>query len=89
VWLYALFARLEKPIPTNLSATLRELYLRLCVLRADAVKQLQSEPDQSRASTDLACVNVMLIIVGRYFEQEELDDRARCEEDESTDQFVL
>ena len=68
LWLYALLARLEKPVHRDTAAVLRELVKRLCVLR-DAL------PD-ARAP-EAAPLMALLVVAGRYYEQATPDELPR------------
>ena len=60
LWLYALLARLHKPLHRDTCAVLRQLVKRLLVLR-DATE----EP---------AALNALLVLAGRYFDQASADE---------------
>ena len=60
LWLYALLARLHKPLHRDTCAVLRQLVKRLLVLR-DATE----EP---------AALNALLVLAGRYFDQASPDE---------------
>lgn len=59
LWLYALLARLEKPLHRNESALLRSILRTCCKLRAV----------EKTCSNTLPLLNVLIAIVGVYFEQ--------------------
>ena len=59
LWLYALLARLEKPLHRNESALLRSILRTCCKLRAV----------EKNCSNTLPLLNVLIAIVGVYFEQ--------------------
>ncbi|PNW79194.1 hypothetical protein CHLRE_09g405650v5 [Chlamydomonas reinhardtii] len=61
-WLFALAAVLERPVPPDVSAALRELVRRCCALRAG----LSRSDDPS-----LPRLNVLLAVAGGYFGQDE------------------
>eukprot|EP00816_Leptocylindrus_hargravesii_P000869 CAMPEP_0196828512 /NCGR_PEP_ID=MMETSP1362-20130617/94718_1 /TAXON_ID=163516 /ORGANISM="Leptocylindrus danicus, Strain CCMP1856" /LENGTH=206 /DNA_ID=CAMNT_0042209193 /DNA_START=190 /DNA_END=810 /DNA_ORIENTATION=+ len=61
-WIYALLARLSKPLHREDAAMLRRLLKKLCRLR-NAVEQ-----------DIVSVVNVLIVIVGRYFEQAPYDE---------------
>ena len=60
LWLYALLARLHKPLHRDTCAVLRQLVKRLLVLR-DATE----EP---------AALSALLVLAGRYFDQASPDE---------------
>eukprot|EP00899_Mesostigma_viride_P019024 jgi/Mesvir1/27122/Mv20799-RA.1 len=66
-WIYALSARLSKPLQPEVAASCRDLLRHASVLRAD----------ESLAASDallLAHLNVIITIAGRYFQQEDPDE---------------
>mgnify|MGYP006196557267 CR=1 FL=1 len=84
-WLYALLARLEKPLYRETAASIRQLYRRCCALRyqlsltSDSVALTQestgdAESDANSAvkfQNSLASLNVLISICGSYFGQGE------------------
>lgn len=61
LWLFALTARLEKPIHADMGASMRALLRKVCALRAGL----------QRADDDLAQYNILIAITGAYFGQDE------------------
>lgn len=84
-WLYALLARLEKPLYRETAASIRQLYRRCCALRhqlsltSDSVALApqstgDAESDANSAvkfQNTLASLNVLISICGSYFGQGE------------------
>jgi len=68
VWLYALLARLEKPLFQDTAAMVRELYRHCCIERA-RLPETFSDSDDMEAS--LAALNLIITITGSYFGQGE------------------
>lgn len=69
-WLYAMLARIEKPLHRDTVAAIRQLYRKCCVLRC----KLDKISDGFNA--DLASLNVLISISGYYFGQGEQYDGA-------------
>jgi hypothetical protein len=70
LWLYALLAKLEKPVHRDMCAILRQL-LRIC-----SHARAQLLPDALDFNQKLASLNIFLLISGSYFGQgEEYDSR--------------
>jgi len=70
-WIYALLARLERPIHRDDASVLYGLLKSLCQFRG-GMKLQSSEGDSvdvASARTDLARVNVLIAVIGIYFEQ--------------------
>ena len=76
MWIFALLARLEKPLCQDSCATLHNLYRYSCKIRFD----LASDPNffdkiKSDSSCDerntLAKLNIVIVICGRYFGQQD------------------
>ncbi|XP_066541893.1 gem-associated protein 2 [Hoplias malabaricus] len=65
-WLYALLACLEKPLLPEAHSLIRQLARRASTVRA----QLESKEDER-----LSALNLMICIVARYFEQNDLADQ--------------
>jgi survival of motor neuron protein-interacting protein 1 len=65
LWIYALLARLEKPLHRNESALLRTILRTCCQLRAECTKE---DEDDGKTSV-LPLLNVLIVIVGIYYEQ--------------------
>ena len=98
-WLYALLARLEKPLHRETSASIRQLYRRCCALRY-ALSQTSSAISVDQAATtscsldefqaQLGRLNMLISIAGSYFGQgEEYDAFNRvlmCEGAEQSDE---
>lgn len=79
-WLYALLARLEKPLYRETAASIRQLYRRCCALRlqlSQTSAACLNKEDATAAVTfqnQLASLNVLISIAGSYFGQgEEFD----------------
>jgi gem associated protein 2 len=73
-WIYALLARLAKPIHRDDAVTLYRLLKRLTFLRSQIPTpnstRLDSAPESTSTDrTFLATLNVLIVIVGIYFEQ--------------------
>mmetsp|Transcript_9067 Transcript_9067/g.34209 ORF Transcript_9067/g.34209 Transcript_9067/m.34209 type:complete len:411 (-) Transcript_9067:256-1488(-) len=97
VWLYAMLARLERPLDANGEALVRQLYLALSTLRAgmatSAKRQTSpqaTEADRSYALSSatakhLASINLLITITGQFFGQagteEERVALSECDED--------
>jgi len=64
VWIYALLARLDKPIHRDDAAVLRRILKELCKAR---------NIDKQR-KVDTEAINVVIAIIGRYFEQSSFDE---------------
>ncbi|KAL4656312.1 gem-associated protein 2 [Arapaima gigas] len=64
-WLYALLACLEKPLLPEAHSLIRQLARRCSDIRAS----LESKEDEK-----LSALNLMICLVGRYFEQNDLAD---------------
>lgn len=83
-WLFALAARLEKPIHADVSAAFRALLRKCCVLRA-ALAAAASDGEAAagaaaRHSPALARLNVLIVVAGAYFGQDEqLSQLVDCE----------
>ncbi|KTG30274.1 hypothetical protein cypCar_00023745 [Cyprinus carpio] len=65
-WLYALLACLEKPLLPEAHSLIRQLARRCSAVRAN----LESKDDER-----LSALNLMICIVARYFEQNDLADK--------------
>ncbi|XP_058254227.1 gem-associated protein 2 [Hemibagrus wyckioides] len=65
-WLYALLACLEKPLLPEAHSLIRQLARRCSAVRA----QLENKDDER-----LSALNLMICIVARYFEQNDLADK--------------
>ncbi|KAK2826340.1 hypothetical protein Q5P01_020554 [Channa striata] len=65
-WLYALLACLEKPLLPEAHSSIRQLARRCAQLRSS----LQSEEDEK-----LPALNLLICLVARYFEQNDLADQ--------------
>ncbi|XP_036449171.1 gem-associated protein 2 [Colossoma macropomum] len=65
-WLYALLACLEKPLLPEAHSLIRQLARRCSAVRAD----LENKDDER-----LSALNLMICIVARYFEQNDLADK--------------
>jgi survival of motor neuron protein-interacting protein 1 len=65
LWIYALLARLEKPLHRNESALLRTILRTCCQLRAECTK----EDEEDGKTSVLPLLNVLIVIVGIYYEQ--------------------
>ena len=63
-WAYALLARLEKPLHADEAGVLRGLLRSLCRWRAG-----RSVPDGGEGGRVLATANVLIVVIGVYFEQ--------------------
>ena len=79
-WLYALLARLEKPLHQDMAAVIRQLFRRCCALRA-GLNSSEAARCSSRSSSDelspedetnLALLNTLIVITGSYFGQGEI-----------------
>lgn len=73
-WLYALLARLEKPIHRDDAVVLYSLLKKLTLLReeivlADSVKPSSLSPQAPTTHNRLSILNLLIVIVGIYFEQ--------------------
>eukprot|EP00026_Physarum_polycephalum_P009225 Phypoly_transcript_09339.p1 GENE.Phypoly_transcript_09339~~Phypoly_transcript_09339.p1 ORF type:complete len:325 (+),score=70.47 Phypoly_transcript_09339:51-977(+) len=66
-WIYALLARLEKPLDPDIAASLRSLLRRTSVLRSKLV-----DPKDNM----LPVYNILITIVAKYFNQQEPDQSA-------------
>jgi survival of motor neuron protein-interacting protein 1 len=73
LWIYALLARLEKPLHRNESALLRTILRTCCQLRAECttttVEGGTAEAHSSDNTALLPLLNVLIVIVGIYYEQ--------------------
>ena len=84
-WLYGLLARLEKPIYHEAAAVLRRLFRCCCALRASL------DESHINFNSDLASLNLLILISGTYFGQSEsnsnirFDDEDEIEEEEDED----
>ena len=70
-WIYSLLARLERPIHRDDAATLFGLLKKLTLVRA-TLKVHAADDYQATASgdrTELARLNVLILLIGVYFEQ--------------------
>lgn len=65
LWIYALLARLEKPLHRNECALLRTILRTCCQLRAEYTK----EDEEGVNTSVLPLLNVLIVIVGIYYEQ--------------------
>jgi len=70
-WIYALLARMEKPLHSEDASTLRGLLRDLCRLRAaiDLDDQTVMEKKGIEQRKILSIINVLIVVVGIYFEQ--------------------
>lgn len=66
-WIYALLARIEKPIHRDLECEIRQLYRRCCRLRVELWNSTQSNTNVE----EIAQVNTLIVITGIYFGQGE------------------
>lgn len=64
-WIYALLARVEKPLHRDVVATIRQLFCRCCELRN------QLTTDNESFDNYLASLNLLIAITGYYFGQGE------------------
>lgn len=62
-WIYALLARVEKPLHRDVVASLRQLFRRACQLRSNL------SPSATDFTTQLAALNLLIAITGNYFGQ--------------------
>jgi survival of motor neuron protein-interacting protein 1 len=62
-WIYALLARLERPIHRDDAAMLYGLLKKMTLVRAEM------KPNEEQGRADLARLNVLIAIVGISFEQ--------------------
>ena len=101
-WLYALLARLEKPLYRETAASIRQLYRRCCALRYSLSQRSSSVQIATSAveppgeiltpeefQSQLATLNMLISICGSYFGQgEEYDafNRALMEEAQAAEQ---
>jgi survival of motor neuron protein-interacting protein 1 len=74
LWLYALLARLDRPIHRDDAVVLYSLLKKLTYLREQIPLSNfhtveECNRNEARALQDLACVNALIAIVGIYFEQ--------------------
>lgn len=60
LWIYALLAHLDKPLHRDVEAVIRRLFLRLAALRASL---------PSLSDRQLALLQILIVVAGRYFGQ--------------------
>lgn len=87
-WIYALLARLEKPLHRDVVATIRQLFRRCCELRNEL------KTNSELFDTHLASLNLLIAITGYYFGQGEnfdstglLPDEKQSNEEEGKEVF--
>jgi len=71
-WIYALLARLEKPLHRDEASVLTELLRGLCRARAAVAVGLQEGDSGGNSNGDedvLKVMNVLILLIGVYFEQ--------------------
>ena len=72
-WIYALLARLEKPLHRDDGAMLRKFLRKCCEMRAEQPEPPKSSIDSSLSMSGnenmLSMLNVLIALVGIYFEQ--------------------
>ena len=70
-WIYALLARLEKPLHLDIAANVRLLYRESCRMRAALQDRSISDNEESDVDTLLPILNTFIAITGSYFSQGE------------------
>lgn len=68
-WIYALLSRLEKPLHQDDASTLRKLLVELCRIRAEINFECDDEDKLSMKRRLLALHNVLITVIGVYYEQ--------------------
>lgn len=66
IWIYALLVNLEKPLPSEVYSTLRELS-RVC-------SEVRAKIGSISESTILVPLNLIICLIGRYFDQNDMID---------------
>lgn len=74
-WLYALLARLEKPLHPDIQSTLRNLVL-VCTRQRSVLPY-----PAPREDTLLPTLNLLICLVAKYFDQGDLIDTSEGEND--------
>jgi gem associated protein 2 len=83
-WIYSLLARLERPIHRDDAANLFGLLKKLTQLRATLMVRDDDGTSTGGDRTDLARVNVLILLIGVYFEQGGGTSMARKEDQRSS-----
>jgi len=78
-WLYALLARLEKPLTPDTSSLIRSLALKASQERARIAKERQMQIKDG--DPDVAACNLFVCLISEYFSQGDLADREEGDED--------
>ncbi|XP_036981111.1 gem-associated protein 2 isoform X1 [Acanthopagrus latus] len=68
-WLYSLLACLEKPLLPEAHSSIRQLARRCAQLRSTLI------PQESQEDENLPALNLLICLVARYFEQNDLADQ--------------
>ena len=75
LWMYALLSRLDKPLHRDDQSLLRKLLRELCRLRAQVIlPEAAKGPSLATEETVLSIMNVLITIIGFYFEQSGVAD---------------
>lgn len=66
LWIFSVLACIEKPIPSPVYATLREISRKLSAARG--------EIDDDQDLKSMKSINIIICIIGRYFDQKDMVD---------------